>query len=111
MAAKDKVDSYLMVNQKYFPAERIPYLKEKFYNMNDAQFELVVSTQLKDPVVLLVVSLLLGSLGVDRFMLGNIGYGILKLLFCWLLIFTIVDWFLIMKKTREYNFQKLTLIS
>ena len=111
MAAKDKVDSYLLVNQKHFPAERIPYLKEKFYNMSESQFELVISTQLKDPVVLLVVSLLLGSFGVDRFMLGNIGYGILKLLLCWLLILTIVDWFLIMKKTREYNFQKISLIS
>ena len=111
MAAKDKVDSYLMVNQKYYPAERIPYLKEKFYNMSESQFELVACTELKDPVVLLIVSLFLGSLGIDRFMLGNIGYGILKLLFCWLFIFTVIDWFIIMKKTREYNFQKISLIT
>ncbi len=100
MANPKKVDAYIMANQANFPDERIPYLKEKLAAADDAKFELITSTKLKNPVVLLVISLFLGFLGVDRFMLGNIGYGIVKILFCWIGILTIVDWFLIMKKNK-----------
>ena len=107
MVNSQQVDAYIMANKKYFPDEKIPYLKEKLASMDSSKFELVTTSSLKDPVVLLVVSLFLGSFGVDRFMLGNIGYGIVKILFCWTGILTIIDWFLIMKKAREYNFNSL----
>ncbi|MCI8594379.1 MAG: TM2 domain-containing protein [Oscillospiraceae bacterium] len=110
MADMAKVDSYIMANSQYFPAEKIPYLKEKLKGADDAKFELVISTELKSPTVLLIISLFLGWVGISRFMLGNIGYGIVKILFCWIFILTIVDWFLIMKKTRECNFNKLSLV-
>jgi len=62
------------------------------------------SAQLKDPTTLLIVSLLAGSLGVDRFMLGDTGLGIAKLLTCGGLgIWSIVDWFTVMGRTKEYN--------
>ena len=109
MANAQQVDSYIMANKKFFPEEKIPYLKEKLASMDNAKFELVTSTRLKDPVVLLVLSLFLGSFGVDRFMLGKIGYGIVKILFCWIFILTIIDLFIIMKKTREYNFNQIAL--
>lgn len=98
-----------MANRKFFPEERIPYIKEKLLALDESRFELVSSTKLKDPVVLLVVSLFLGGLGIDRFMLGKIGYGIVKILLCWIGILTIVDWFLIMGKTREYNFHQISM--
>lgn len=110
MVNPQKVDAFLMANRKFFPEERIPYLKEKLLAMDEAKFELVSSAKLKGPVVLLVVSLFLGGLGVDRFMLGKIGYGIVKILFCWIGILTIIDWFLIMGKTREYNFNQISMI-
>lgn len=65
----------------------------------------------KDPTVLLIISVLLGSLGIDRFMLGDIGIGILKLLTlgcCGIL--TIVDWFTISKKARQKNFATISMI-
>ena len=96
-----------MTNQKYFPEEKIVYLKDKLRTMDDEKFSLISTIQMKDPTTLLLVSIFLGTLGIDRFMLGDIGMGVLKLLTlgcCGIL--TIVDWFTISKKARERNFNK-----
>ena len=51
-------------------------------------------------------SLLGGQLGIDRFMIGDTGMGIGKLLTCGGLgIWAIIDWFLIMGATREKNME------
>ena len=58
--------------------------------------------------MLLIISLLGGTLGIDRFLLGQIGLGVGKLLTCGGCgIWSIVDWFLIMDATRQSNAQKL----
>ncbi|MCL2087623.1 MAG: TM2 domain-containing protein [Oscillospiraceae bacterium] len=76
----DKVDMYLMTNGKSFPAEQTATLREKLLTLDDSQFMAVQSTEIKSPTTMLIVSLFFGSLGVDRFMLGQVGMGILKLL-------------------------------
>ena len=64
--------------------------------------------QIKDPVLSLIVSIVGGSLGIDRFLIGDIGLGIAKLLTCGGIgIWTIIDWFLIMDATRARNFSRL----
>lgn len=106
-----KVDMYVMTNQKYFPAEKIVFLKQKLMEVDDAKFTLASSVEFKDPTTILLVSLFLGSFGVDRFMLGETGMGILKLLtggVCGIL--TIVDWFSVQKKAKERNFNNLMMI-
>lgn len=100
-----RVDMYLLANQKFFPAEKLMYLKEKLLNMDDSRFEMLSVIELKDPTMYLVISILLGYLGVDRFMLGDIGMGILKLLtwgVCWILY--IIDFVTISGKVKEMNF-------
>jgi TM2 domain-containing membrane protein YozV len=58
----------------------------------------------KDRTIALVLSLLLGYLGVDRFYVGDTGLGILKLLTLGVCgIMTLIDWFLIMGRADEYN--------
>ena len=105
---QQRVDMYIMTNQKYFPAEKIMYLKEKLSTMDDNKFSMISTIELKDPTTILLVSLFLGSLGVDRFMIGDTGIGVLKLLTCGVCgILTIIDWFTITKKTKELNFNKL----
>lgn len=102
---QQKIDMYIMTNQKYFPAERIMVLKEKLKTMDDEKFSLISTAEMKDPTTLLLVSIFLGGLGIDRFMIGDTGMGILKLLTggcCGIL--TIVDWFTISKKAKEINF-------
>lgn len=105
---QQKIDMYIMTNQKYFPAEKMVFLKDKLRTMDEEKFSLVSAVELKDPTTLLLVSLFLGPLGIDRFMLGETGMGILKLLTggcCGIL--AIIDWFNISKKTKDANFNKL----
>jgi len=61
----------------------------------------------KDRVLILVISIFLGTLGIDRFLVGDIGLGLLKLFtggVCG--IFWIVDLFLITGRVDDYNRQK-----
>ena len=108
MIEQSKVDMFFMTNAKYFPEEKAVYLKEKLRTMDDQKFSLVSTIELKDPTTLLLVSIFLGTLGIDRFMLGDTGMGILKLLTAGCCgVLTIVDWFTISKKTKEANFNKM----
>lgn len=109
---QQKIDMFIMTNQKYFPAEKVMFLKEKLRTIDEDKFALLSAIDFKEPTTLLLVSLFLGGLGIDRFMLGDTGLGILKLLTggcCGIL--TIIDWFTITKKAKEVNFNNvMTLI-
>ncbi len=98
---------YLMSSSKYFEGHQIPMLRDLLVNSDDSRFIALQSAGLKDPTTILIVSILAGGLGIDRFMIGDTGLGVAKLLTCGGLgIWTIVDWFLIMGRTREINFSK-----
>ena len=102
---QQKVDMYIMTNQKYFPAEKIMLIKDRLLALDEQRFQMVSMIELKDPTTLLLISIFIGGLGIDRFMIGDTGMGILKLLTggcCGVL--TIIDWFTISKKTKELNF-------
>jgi TM2 domain-containing membrane protein YozV len=61
----------------------------------------------KDRNTILVLSVFLGSWGIDRFMIGDMGMGILKLLTLGLCgILWLIDLFLIRGKVDEYNRKK-----
>ena len=108
---KSKIDMYLTTNAKYFEPSAIPIIRQKLEKASDEALVSLQACDLKDPTVLLIISILLGSLGIDRFMLGDVGMGILKLLTlgcCGIL--TIVDWFTISKKTKEKNLAAISMI-
>lgn len=103
----NKVEGYVTSNAKFFPAEKLSMLKERMLAADDSKFSVVSSVSLKDPTTMLIISLLAGSLGIDRFMIGDTGMGILKLLTgggCGIL--TIIDWFSIQNKAKEMNFEQ-----
>ena len=103
-----KVDMFIMSNGKFFESHQMNMIREQLLALDDSKWAMISTTQFKDPTTLLIVSLLAGSLGVDRFMLGDTGIGVGKLLTCGGFgIWTIVDWFQIQKATREKNLQKL----
>lgn len=69
-----------------------------------SSFDLNFSVSQKSDTGALILSLFLGWLGIDRFYIGSIGLGILKLLTAGLFgLLIIIDWFLIMGATRARN--------
>ncbi len=90
-----------------FPTEKLMLVKSQLEKLDDNKLLHVQSISYKDPTLLIIISLLFGSLGIDRFMLGDTGLGIVKLLTCGGFgIWTIIDWFTVMQRTRELNYQK-----
>ncbi len=103
-----KVDMFIMANGKFFESHQVPGIRDRLLALDDSKWSTIQTIQFKDPTVSLIVSLLAGSLGIDRFMIGDTGMGVGKLLTCGGLgIWAIIDWFMIMGATREKNMIKL----
>ncbi|MCU4163601.1 TM2 domain-containing protein [Carboxylicivirga caseinilyticus] len=103
----NSVTLFLAQNSDRFPVESLPMIKKKLEELDEQRFFLVSTQEYRNPVVVLIISLFFGSLGIDRFLIGQTGLGVAKLLTCGGLVFwTIVDWFIIMGTTRESNLEK-----
>lgn len=104
---KSNLDMYVLSNQKYFTPAQLMQVRQTLENVTDQQAMALQSIDYKDPTMILIISLIVGYLGIDRILVGDVGLGIVKMLTCGGLgIWTLVDWFVIMDKAREYNFQK-----
>jgi TM2 domain-containing membrane protein YozV len=103
-----KVDMFILSNGKFFESNQLMHIRERLLAMDDSKWSVIQTLQFKDPTTSIIVSILAGTWGIDRFIIGDTGLGIAKLLTCGgLFIWTVVDWFLIMDATREKNFIKL----
>lgn len=103
-----KVDMFIISNSKFFESHRVVQIRERMLEMDESKWGYIQTLQFKDPTIALIISLLGGSLGIDRFFIGDTGLGIGKLLTCGGFgIWAIIDWFLIMGATREKNIEKL----
>ena len=80
-------------------------------NLNEENWNKVEYIVFKDPTMMLVISVLVGEFGVDRFMLGDTSNGAIKLLLtlcCGVgLIWWIIDIFQINNMTLDYNYKLL----
>ena len=103
-----RVDMFIMANGKFFESHQVAIIRDRLLEVDDSKWSVIQTLQFKNPTTMLIVSLLAGSLGIDRFMIGDTGLGIGKLLTCGGFgIWAIIDWFLIMGATREKNMEKL----
>ena len=96
--------NFLLENQKKFNTVDLMVIKEQLDKLSDKQLLMLNSMDFKDPTVSLVLSVLVGGLGIDRFYIGDTGLGVLKLitgggLGAWWL----VDLFVISGKTKKNN--------
>lgn len=105
---QQKVDMFLMTQGKYFEGYQLGAIRDQLLKLDDSKFIMLQAANLKDPTTTLIISIVGGSLGIDRFFLGDTGLGIAKLLTCGGLgIWAIVDWFLIQGRARELNMERL----
>lgn len=105
-----QIDQLLMANASKLPPEGVALLRERLMNVEDTVSAQVAFSQLKDPTIALILSIILGPYGIDRFYIGDIGLGMLKLITCGgALVWFIIDIFLIMDTTRRKNLETLLL--
>lgn len=103
---QQKADLFIIMNAKYFESHYLPWVREQLLQMEESKWPALQMIQFKDPTIFLIVSILGGQLGIDRFMLGDTGMGIGKLLTCGGLgIWAIIDWFMIMPDVRKKNME------
>lgn len=102
-----KVDMFIMTNAKYFESHHINIIRDRLLSLDDSKWATLATAQFKEPTTTLIVSIIAGNLGIDRFMIGDTGLGVGKLLTCGGFgIWAIIDWFMIQNATREKNMQK-----
>lgn len=99
------------VNGK-LPEEKVMILKNKLLTVPDEKIDELICADLYNPTHILLFSIFLGGLGVDRFMIGDMGLGIGKLLLGWATcgLWPLIDIFISYKKAKEKNFNKLMML-
>ena len=105
---QQKIDMFLAQNAEKLPKDKVLVLKDALEKLDDSKAMFVQTVDFKDPTTILIISILLGFLGIDRFMLGEVGLGIAKLLTCGgCYIWWIIDMVNAQDLTRKYNYKKL----
>ena len=105
---KQQVELYLAANADKFPADQTANIKVALENADESKTAAIQALELKNPTTMLIIAWFLGNLGVDRFMLGETGLGVAKLLTCGACgIWTIIDLFSAKDRTRAFNHKKL----
>lgn len=106
----DKIASITAQFSKDIPDGMSLALQQALKNVPDEAYSHLIAVQTKSPATVILLSIFLGGLGIDRFYIGDVGLGVAKLLLGWLTlgIWPLIDIFLCYKKAKEYNYQKLT---
>ena len=106
-----KVEMYILSNRQCFPSSKLIYLKNKMLEIDENKFEMISTMDLKSPNVIIIISAFLGFIGVDRFMIGDIGMGILKLFTGGLCaILWLYDLFTLPDRVKKINFENIAIM-
>ena len=105
---QQQVEQLIAIYGNKLPLEAINAIKEKLLTM-DYNTASIILAQAKDPTISIILSVLVGSLAIDRIYIGDTGLGIIKLLTCGGCgIWWLIDLFLIINATKQKNLQLLT---
>ena len=99
---EQSVERYLFLNSTFFPQEKVSQIKDKLLS-NESVFNRARLMTLKDPNTLLLISVFVGQLGVDRFFINKKATGALKLIF-WLIAYVcmFVSFFVILNDATKF---------
>ena len=104
---QNNVDMFLATNSKYFAPDKLMIVKNQLEKIDDSKLMMLQALSYKDPTILLLISLFAGGFGVDRFMLGQTGLGVLKICTLGGLgVWAIIDWFTAMSRAKQYNYMQ-----
>lgn len=105
---KQQVEIFVAANAEKLPSALVVNVKEALEKADESKTALVQALELKSPTTMLIIAWLGGSLGIDRFLLGDTGLAVAKLLTCGGCgIWTLIDLFSVKDRTRQYNYKKL----
>ena len=103
-----KVDLFLAQNADKLPNEKLVLIKNALMQLDDSKSTFVQTIEFKDPTITLILSAAVGIFGIDRFMMGQVGLGLLKLFTCGgLYVWWIIDIVGAIKRTRNSNYKEL----
>ena len=99
---EQSVERYLFLNSTFFPQKKVSQIKDKLLS-NESIFNRARLMTLKDPNTLLLISVFVGQLGVDRFLINKKATGALKLIF-WLIAYVcmFVSFFVILNDATKF---------
>lgn len=106
-AFTEKANMWLMANQDKLPSEKLGILKSALEKVDESKLDALMGVELKSPMTIFLLAWFCGWLSLDRFLLGNVGVGIARILTLQgLLIWNLVDLITAMKRTRMFNYNK-----
>lgn len=133
------IDMFILTKGKFFPDSSLMLIRERLANYDDSFTTRLLSANFKNPTIGFLYSIGLGVYGIDRFYLGHVFTGVLKLILtlaflvtyvffvfdddpnlvaviCFfilsigVLVWYITDIFKISKEIKEYNYTYLLTI-
>lgn len=107
MNRQNTIELFVTQKGECFSEVDLNRIKTKLVDMDDDRVQMVTSLEYKKPLTILLVSIFIGSLGIDRFLLGDTMNGAIKLITgggCG--VWWLIDIFLISDKTKQFNYQK-----
>ena len=108
----EKINLFIATKGENFPTESYGYIRERLEQASPTNEMAIMAADYTNPILSIVLSVVLGGYGIDRFLIGDIGIGIGKLLTgggCG--VWWLIDIFLIMDATKRKNFEKFITIT
>ena len=105
---QQQVEQLIAIYGNKLPIDSIFTVREKLRSM-DYNTASIILAQAKYPTISIILSIIVGSWGIDRIYIGDVGLGIIKLLTCGGCgIWWLIDLFLIMDATKRKNLLQIT---
>lgn len=102
----NKIATIMAQVREYIPEEKKMELQQRLSVMPDEAGMVISEVNFKSSTTTLILSIFLGDLGIDRFYVGDIGLGVLKLLTVGLFgVWGFIDIFLCYKKAKKKNYE------
>ncbi len=100
---KEKIDQFIMQNGKCFGQDKHMMIRNQLENKDDDKLTMYMSADYKDPTTIFIAA----WFSIDRFLLGQVGLGILKLItLSGMGIWGLIDLINAKKNAREYNWNE-----